>query len=107
MGMTRTEIETLIRAWATAVARGGDDATWRALLAPSLTEGFAQRASAIHAVVKDITVDVDQLVIDGDRVAWRWTLRGTKDGTAMAIRGANFQRVADGRVVEHWTLREG
>jgi len=46
---------------------------------------------------------VDDLVIDGDRIAWRFTLRGVHRGTLLGraathrrieLRGVNFQRLA-------------
>jgi hypothetical protein len=43
---------------------------------------------------------------------WRWTLTGTHEGVFAGLaptgrrailRGTNFQRVKNGKVVEHWT----
>jgi predicted ester cyclase len=60
-------------------------------------------------------VTVDALVVEDDRVAWRWVLRGVHTGAfldvpptgkAVVLPGANFQRVRHGRVVEHWTLAD-
>jgi predicted ester cyclase len=56
---------------------------------------------------------VDDLVVEGDSIAWRWTLTGkhvgpfaglAATGKTAALRGVNFQRIANGRVAEHWTL---
>jgi predicted ester cyclase len=53
------------------------------------------------------------LLIDGDRIAWRWALTGTHvgpfagigpTGRPVTLYGVNFQRLKDDRVIEHWTL---
>jgi predicted ester cyclase len=120
--MDKKAIEALVMKWAEeAVAAGRFDA-FDALLAEDVrdTSGdtetvgratFKSRAAAVHAAFDDIRVRVDALVVEGESVAWRWTLTARSkgavaDGARVRVRGCNFQRVRDGRVVEHFTLAE-
>jgi len=58
-------------------------------------------------------IAVDDLLMDGDALAWRWTLTGTHvgpfagtapTGRRATLRGVKFQMIRGGRVAEHWTL---
>lgn len=59
----------------------------------------------------DIRATVDDVLVDGDRVAVRWSFTGTHTGPlqglpptnrAIHARGTTWFRVADGRFVEAW-----
>jgi steroid delta-isomerase-like uncharacterized protein len=122
--MDRRDIETLVRRWTRdAMAEGrlevfdellAEDVVDRSGPAPSRgVETFKARAAAVRAAFADIDVAVDDLLVDGDAIAWRWTLTGTHvgafagmapTGRRIPLRGVNFQRLRQGRVVEHWTL---
>jgi steroid delta-isomerase-like uncharacterized protein len=61
----------------------------------------------------DMTLAVEDVVVDGDRVAVRVTAEGTHQGTfgaveptgrAIKVTETDFLRVADGKVVEGWVL---
>ena len=78
-------------------------------------ETFKARARGVRSAFADLRVTVDDVVVEGDAIAWRWTLTGTHAGPLLDIaatgkrvtlRGVNFQRVRDGRVAEHWTLAD-
>jgi len=69
---------------------------------PSVLSGFPDG----HWVIEDI-------VAEGDRVAWRWTFRGTHLGAFMGIpatgrqvrmSGMIISRIADGRIAEEWEI---
>lgn len=99
-------MEQFAQRWAAAVTRcsGFDE-----LLAEGVDSApFTARAEAVRARLGPFEVLVDELVCEGDRVAWRWTLRAGTMGTTgtTAVRGVNFQRVAGGRLLEHWTCTE-
>jgi predicted ester cyclase len=75
-------------------------------------EGFKSRTLAVHAAFAEIEVVVDDLLLDGDMLAWRWTLTATHRGPFLGVAptgkrvrmtGMNLQRVAQGVVVEHWS----
>ena len=59
------------------------------------------------------TAPADEYVAEGDRVVWRWTVRGTDTGGFMGkpatgkrieVTGVNIQRLANGLIVEHWSF---
>ena len=119
--MTRDELMDIARRWVVAVNEVDLDAL-RALLDP----GFKQHtpglppgpATAVwmHGMVRqafpDLTVEVDWIMVDGDRVAYRSISRGSHRGMFLGHQptGRTFEatsidvlRVVDGRVIERWT----
>jgi steroid delta-isomerase-like uncharacterized protein len=124
--MDRGAIEKLVGRWATEAVGAGREEVWGELLAEDVLDGsgaresrgresFRARARAVSAAFTNRNVTVDALVVDEERIAWRWTLTGnhtgafldvTPSGKRITLRGVNFQRVRDGVVVEHWTLAD-
>jgi steroid delta-isomerase-like uncharacterized protein len=124
--MDRSAIERLIGRWATEAVGAGREEVWAEILAEDVLDGsgasesrgresFKARARAVSAAFGNRNVTVDALVVDEDRIAWRWTLTGVHTGAFLdvpasgkriTLRGVNFQRVRDGMVVEHWTLAD-
>lgn len=124
--MERNAIEDLVRSWLNEAIRNGNVAIFDELLAEGVCDtsggsrafgsaSFKQRALAVHGAFSSIEVALEELVIEGDRLAWRWSLTGTHTGAfagvaatgrRVTLRGVNFQRVAGGRVAEHWTLAD-
>jgi predicted ester cyclase len=129
--MQRSELEKLVEAWVRAVESGvlgafgalvtsdvadtsgpaGSGAEPRARTFGA--EPFEARARAFHGAFANVRVTVEELIAEGDGIAWRFTLRGEHCGPFMgleatgrrvAISGVNFQRVTAGRVREHFTL---
>lgn len=92
----------LVAKWVEALSRH-DLASFRELLDPAVDAApFVARAEGVRKALGDFVVTADDVVVNGDRVAWRWTLVAANGAT---IYGANFQRLSDaGRVVEHWTI---
>jgi steroid delta-isomerase-like uncharacterized protein len=85
---------------------------------PSLPEplrgpqGFKENVSMFRAAYSDGRITVDDQVAEGDKVASRWTGRGTHDGELMGIAptgkqvtvpGVTVSRLENSRVVEEWT----
>jgi steroid delta-isomerase-like uncharacterized protein len=122
--MTKAEVEALVRRWAFEAVAGGKLEVFDELLdegvrdlsgaTPSIgRETFKARAAAVQKAFGDLEIHIDELIIDGDRIAWRWTMSGTHIGPFLNVpptgrraqlRGVNFQRLEGGRVLEHWTL---
>ncbi len=76
-------------------------------------ESFKARTGAVRAAFADIEIMIDDLIVEGHAIAWRWTLNGTHvgpfagvepTGRRVTLRGVNFQRLKDDRVIEHWTM---
>jgi predicted ester cyclase len=64
-----------------------------------------------RAAFSDAQITVDDQIAEGDKVASRWTGRGTHDGELMGVPPSGRQvtvdglvvsRVANGKVVEEW-----
>jgi predicted ester cyclase len=75
-------------------------------------EGFKQRIAGLRNAFPDCRFELDNLFGDGDRVAFTWTFTGTHTGNLgvvpptgrqVTVTGVNVERVAGGRVVEHWS----
>jgi hypothetical protein len=96
--MRRQEAERFATEWADTVTRGG---RFTELVAPGVDPTpFEERADTLRRRLGPLVVSVDEVVCEGDRVAWRWTLRAG----STTVTGVNFQRLADRRLLEHWTL---
>jgi hypothetical protein len=99
--MNRHELEKFAESWASAVSRGTG---FEALVSEGVDSApFTARAAAVRSRLGPFDVQIDELVCEEDRVAWRWTLRAR---TGDVMRGVNFQRIARGRLVDHWTCIE-
>lgn len=75
------------------------------------TEGMKNFLRMYHAAFSDAHIDLDDVLVDGDKVVTRWTGTGTHDGDLMGIpptgrsvkfTGIRIFRLADGKVVEGW-----
>jgi steroid delta-isomerase-like uncharacterized protein len=78
-----------------------DNAAWSGFMA-AFTEGFP-----------DSRIDIESCIAEGDSVVSRWTLTGTHQGVFQGIpptgrpvrfSGIEFNRVVDGRLVEHRSM---
>ena len=122
--MDRHATEKLVKRWTQeAIAEGRLEAFDELLHENALdcsgptpsygVEPFKARSAAVRAAFAEIEIRVDQLIVDGDAFAWRWTLTGkhvgpfaslAPTGRRVTLRGVNFQRLGSGKVVEHWTI---
>src|SRR5215211_4568086 len=63
----------------------------------------ARRSVALYLeLFSDLRFEVDDQVSEGDKVASRWTLRGTHRGREVELRGIVISRFEDGRIIEDW-----
>lgn len=124
--MERHAIEALAKRWLHEAIRDGNLAVFDELLLPTVqsvsggqvthgSEPFKRRASAVHDAFSEIETALDQLVVEGNHLAWRWSLTGTHSGAFAGVEatgrrvtfsGVNFQRLEGGRVATHWTLAD-
>ena len=74
-------------------------------------EGIRMLMGAFRAVFPDIHYSVEDMVAEGDTVATRWTMTGSQQGEFLgippsgkrvAVAGIQIDRIADGKIVEHW-----
>jgi steroid delta-isomerase-like uncharacterized protein len=75
--------------------------------------GFKPFHAAFRQAFPNIRIVVDQLIAEGDRVAYSWTAEGTHQGQLMGIaptgRASRFEgmgivRVQNGQIVEGWNV---
>ena len=78
---------------------------------PLSSEGQRQRLEAFRAAFPDIRIVVEDMVAEGDRVAFRFTLRGTHRGEFHGVEptgveveapGLDIVRIENGLLAEHW-----
>lgn len=74
-------------------------------------EGFRQLLNMYVTAFPDVDMTIDDIVAEGDNVAWRWTARGTHKGDLagiaptgrrVTVTGIVVSRFAGGRIVEDW-----
>lgn len=74
-------------------------------------EGEQQAVSLYRSAFPDLHFTVEDIVVEGDRVALRWSSSGTHLGELMGIpptgrqagpTGMSIFRVVDGRIAENW-----
>jgi predicted ester cyclase len=82
---------------------------------PPGVEGVKRFFSMFRDAFPDVTVEIDEIVAEGDRVAVATTFSGTHQGELMdmaptgrrvAVTGIDIVRVADGKIVEHRGLTD-
>jgi steroid delta-isomerase-like uncharacterized protein len=74
-------------------------------------EGWEAFVATFFAGFPDFRLDLEDVLAEGDRVAVRWTFRGTHTGEFLGVAptgkpvsmsAIEVNRVADGKVAEHW-----
>lgn len=68
--------------------------------------GAQQSVSFYRSAFPDLSVDVEDQVVQGESVASRWIMRGTYRGREASMRGITISHVARGRIVEDWTYSD-
>jgi ubiquinone/menaquinone biosynthesis C-methylase UbiE/predicted ester cyclase len=69
-------------------------------------DGARQSVALYMALFPDLRFDVEDQVSEGEKVASRWTLRGTHKGRAVQLRGIVISRFEDGRIIEDWAASD-
>ena len=79
-------------------------------------EGFKQTVRALRFAFPDLHFTVDQMIVNGDQVVTRTTMRGTHKNSFMGVDPTNKQvtvsgfdifRIADGVIAERWGTLDG
>jgi predicted ester cyclase len=82
---------------------------------PAGIEGMKARIRMIREAFPDALLQVDDVLVDGPKVAWRWTLTGTHRGPVLGlaptgksvrITGIGIERVEGGQIAEHWNVSD-
>jgi predicted ester cyclase len=69
-------------------------------------DGARQSVALYLALFPDLSFEVNDQVTEGDKVASRWTLRGTHKGRQVELRGIVISRFDDGRIIEDWATSD-
>jgi ubiquinone/menaquinone biosynthesis C-methylase UbiE/predicted ester cyclase len=69
-------------------------------------EGARQSIALYLVLFPDLRFEVDDQVSEKDKVASRWTLRGTHKGREVELRGIVISRFEDGRIIEDWAASD-
>ena len=78
---------------------------------PGSIPHFKQFHAIFCATYPDMLIKIEDMIEEGDRVAWRITFRGTHTGHALGVPASNrpihvtaigISRIVDGRIVEGW-----
>ena len=84
---------------------------------PGMTgrEAFKQGIIQGGAAFSDWSITIDDILAEGDRVAFRWTVHATHAGEYMGVAptgkrliwtGMSIYRIADGKVAEDWHIND-
>ena len=79
-------------------------------------EAFIEAEFAYYDAFPDLTYTLDEMIAEGDRIAFRWSMRGTHSGEGgpepfgqleptheeIDVSGINIARVEDGKITEWW-----
>ena len=78
-------------------------------------EAMKQRLGAVRSAFQAAHLDIEDLAASADKVWWRWRFTATHRGDFMGVQptgkqvettGVNIERIADGKIVEHWSFSD-
>jgi len=115
-----------LRGYFQEVVRKGDLAAIPDFVAPDIVfwgpyssepirgiKGFTELIAMLHAAFDDFQITEEEMVVEGDTVATRWTASGFHRGEFMGtgpsgepfrFTGTGFYRIVDDKIVEAWSL---
>jgi steroid delta-isomerase-like uncharacterized protein len=116
------ENEALMRRWFRDVWKAGGDKTVDELLAPEIEgflegqeihspQGFQDFRRQLLAAFPDLSVEVEDVVEQGHKVAIRWRCQATHTGGGLGVpatlkqvsfRGISWVEIQNGRIVRGW-----
>ena len=112
--MTIDENKAIVRAWVKAWVENAPVAV-DDLFAEDYTvngvvvgqQGVKQAMQLLHSALSDISMELKDLIAEGDKVTARWVVRGMHSGELMGMpatnrfvefRGINIYQIMDGRI---------
>jgi steroid delta-isomerase-like uncharacterized protein len=76
-------------------------------------QGFRELIAMLHAAFDNFHIAEEEMVVEGDTVATRWTASGIHRGEFMGtgpsgesfqFTGTGFYRIVEGKIAEAWSL---
>lgn len=104
--LNRGKFEVLDELWAPNYKRYVSAAA-----APLNADAAKKRLAGLRAVFPDLNLTIEDMIAEGDRVAYRTTIRGTQQAAYQGIAPTGKQvtvtelaiiRIENGKFVEHW-----
>jgi steroid delta-isomerase-like uncharacterized protein len=80
---------------------------------PRCPEEVRQFVTLYRSAFPDLRTSIEDMIAEGDNVAYRWTAHGTHHGDLMSISptrkqvtstGITLERRADGKIVDEWNI---
>ncbi len=62
--------------------------------------GIKQAIQAWRAAMPDLQSRTNDIIINGDYIAFSWTMTGTEDGQPRKMIGISFLRLKNGKIIE-------
>ncbi|MGH8945674.1 MAG: ester cyclase [Acidimicrobiia bacterium] len=114
----RSAPEDLVRRFMELAWNQGDEEVAAGLLATEFAHhdlvtdvesdaaNYLQSILGLRSAFSAIEVQIHETIASDGRVAYRWTAVGTQavTGVTVAIDGMSIDHVAEGRIVENWTV---
>lgn len=78
-------------------------------------EGYRENVEMVRAAFPDMDVTVDDLIQDGDKIAYRYSIVGTHEepfmgieptGVEVEIAGTGIAQIENGQLVEGWSIAD-
>jgi steroid delta-isomerase-like uncharacterized protein len=106
-------VTRFVEPWTTGDLTAFDETVGDAyVLHPDSTlDDLKEQVRKFRAGFPDLAIMIDEPIAEGDKVAYRWTMRGTHQGDiegiaptgrALEVSGITIVRVENGRIVEDW-----
>jgi steroid delta-isomerase-like uncharacterized protein len=82
---------------------------------PTGPDGVKGVVAMFRSGMPDLSVLVEDMIAEGDKVATRYTLEGTHEGELfgvpptgqrLSIKSISVERVSDGKIREHWRITD-
>jgi len=86
---------------------------------PRGPEGIGRTVTMLRTAFPDLRFTIEQVIVEGETIAARWTARGTHQGTLqgpmeniaatgrpVAFQGITMGRVVDGKAGESWVITD-
>jgi len=113
---TESANKQLIRRMVAEVFNAGRVEVIDELYVPKLTEGVKALVTMLRSGFPDVTMEIEHLIEEGDKLACRWNVTGTHQGwfngvpptgVRAAWSGTSMYGVADGKIIvvlSNWDL---